>query len=228
MRDGGLARKNRGTSFVTGCDGAFLVPGASRPQGCGGMETWGSNFMTRTSLLILLSTILYSCGRQPPATAAGARAVPEPTPSVCGGKSLRVHFYNVSQALSALVELPDGRKILVDAGDTTVREGCGEDCGVAHKHLMDKLTSDLAGGSIDLMWITHQHSDHMGGAVDILKHFKVTSYADNGRDEEVSEIKAVRAQLKSEHIKPTVVEPGHEQISWQNSGDVRLTGIAPF
>ena len=44
---------------------------------------------------------------------------------------MRIHFYDVSQASAALIELPDGRKILVNAGDEAKRAGCGNDCNVA-------------------------------------------------------------------------------------------------
>jgi competence protein ComEC len=145
----------------------------------------------------------------------------------CGGAPLRVHFYNVSQALSALVDLPNGRHILVDTAESAKRPGCGQPCSGAHQHLVDKLTADLGGGSIDMMWITHQHSDHIGGAVDLLEHFAVKNYVDNGRDLDVPEIKAVREKTTAKRVPVTVVEPGHEQIPLENVGDVKVTGIAP-
>ena len=140
---------------------------------------------------------------------------------------MRVHFYDVSQALAALVELPDGRIILVDAGDEANRAGCGNDCKVAHAHLLDKLKGDLGSSAIDLMWITHTHSDHMGGAVDVLEQFQVLSYVDNGRDKTVAEIKALHDEVKKKHIAATAVSPGQEAIPWQTSAEVKLTAIAP-
>jgi len=47
------------------------------------------------------------------------------------GKPLRVRFYDVGQGLSALVNLPDGRNVLVDAGSTQPRS------------YIDKLERDL-------------------------------------------------------------------------------------
>src|SRR5437868_10960891 len=85
------------------------------------------------------------------------------------GAPLRVRFYDVGQGLSALVNLPDGRNILVDAGSTQP------------KSYHDKLKQDLAGKPLDLLWITHQHVDHIGGADEVLKKVPVKSYVDNGR-----------------------------------------------
>lgn len=156
----------------------------------------------RRLLLVLaaIAALPLACGgpsRNPPAAPASpapgfpatsaASAGPPPTPSAssrgpetlttartraCGGGKLRVHFYNVSQALSALVDLPDGRHILVDTGDSPKRPRCGTVCAGAHSTLVSKLTADLAGQPIDLLWITHQHSDHIGGATDIIERFR--------------------------------------------------------
>jgi competence protein ComEC len=82
---------------------------------------------------------------------------------------LRVHFYDVGQASAALVELPDGRTILVDAGgDRTA--------------LAPKLERDLRGRPISLAWITHPHDDHLNQFKAVLRHARVEVYADNGFD----------------------------------------------
>jgi competence protein ComEC len=145
----------------------------------------------------------------------------------CGGSKLTVHFYDVAQALSALVDLPDGRHILVDTGDGATRAGCGAVCSTAHSHLMSKLRSDLGGRPIDLMWITHQHSDHIGGAADILGHLAVNNYVDNGRDLDVGEIKTARDAATSKGVPITVVEPDHERVPIESGDEVKLTAIAP-
>jgi competence protein ComEC len=53
--------------------------------------------------------------------------------------------------------------------------------------LLDKLRTDLHGAPIDLLWITHKHSDHIGGAPEVLSTFTVGAYVDNGRDARKSE-----------------------------------------
>lgn len=147
---------------------------------------------------------------------------------VCGsGAELRVHFYDVAQALAALVDLPDGRRILVDAADTPDRDYCGSACSRAHAHLLDQLTHDLGGDPIDLLWITHPHSDHIGGAKDVLAQFPVRNYVDNGRDSDDAEIAAVHEEAIARGIPLFVVEPGREQLPLESSGDLKITGIAP-
>jgi len=140
----------------------------------------------------------------PPPSAASALAVP-PAPRLaealmapreprCGGAPLTVHFINVGQALSVLVDLPDGKHILVDTGDS--RPGTQ----AAHKHMMDVLTSDLGNASIDLLWITHQHADHIGGAQNVLNTFKVKHYVDNGTVPRETEISTVHDEAKHDGV----------------------------
>lgn len=144
-----------------------------------------------------------------------------------GGRSLTVHFYDVGQALAALVDLPGGRHILVDAGDSPARPRCGNACADNDRHLLRGLGDDLHGTPIDLLWITHQHSDHIGGAPEVLETFKVGTYVDNGRDDRKSEV--VRAHRAAEKRGTTarVVDPDHPQVPFADAPDVRVTPILP-
>jgi competence protein ComEC len=145
----------------------------------------------------------------------------------CGGQKLAVKFFDVSQGLSALVTLPDGRHVLVDTGDVATRAGCGPTCATAHQHLVQELGTTLGGKPIDLLWITHQHSDHIGGALDLVDKFAVGQYTDNGRDLSEAEIKKTHAALKTKHVTISAVEPGHTQVPIADAGDVKLSAIVP-
>jgi competence protein ComEC len=139
---------------------------------------------------------------------------------------MTVHFYDVGQALAALVDLPDGRHILVDTGDNPHREQC-DDCARKHAHLTDRLRADLGSTPIDILWITHQHSDHLGGAAEILDSFKVGAYVDNGRDANKAEVRRVHDAADKRGVPRSIVDPDRAQIPIANSPDVRLTPIVP-
>jgi competence protein ComEC len=147
----------------------------------------------------------------------------------CGdGKKLRVHFYNVGQALAAMVELPDGKHLLVDTGDK--RDAAGE------KHLVAMLKSDLDNKPIDLLWVTHQHSDHIGGVPRVAAAFRVVEYVDNGTggktkkrtDPPVEEVvearKAVKGQKQPASL--TVIDPSHTTIPLSGVG-YTLSAVVP-
>jgi competence protein ComEC len=138
-----------------------------------------------------------------------------------------VHFYDMGQALSALVELPDGRHILVDTGDNPRRRGCGGSCGSADRHLLDGLGVDLKGAPIDLLWITHQHSDHIGGVPEVLAAFKVLAFVDNGRDVREAEVRRAHDAAAERGTIALVLDPEHRDAPLADSADTRITPILP-
>ena len=140
---------------------------------------------------------------------------------------MTVHVYDVGQALSALVDLPDGRHVLVDAADSPRRPGCGEACATADRHLLDKLRGDLHGAPIDLLWITHEHSDHIGGAPEVLETFEVRTYADNGRDARKSEVVRAHRAAKERGTVVRIVDPDHADAPIPSSADVTISPILP-
>lgn len=168
------------------------------------------------SLRWLVLFTVASCASAP---TAGRVFVPT-APSACGsGRALVVHFYDVGQGLAVLVDLPDGRHILVDTGEDRGR--------TRHNHLLDRLTTDLNGAPIDLLWITHPHSDHVGGAVQVFRRIPVGMYVDNGRDLDHQLIAATRVAAKRAGTQVRIVGPENRSVPLPNSADVRLTAILP-
>jgi len=96
-------------------------------------------------------------GPEPP----GGGEQPKVLPQARGGKKMRVAFYNAGQALAALVALPNGKNILVDAGESPTRAGCGKPCKDWHARVLSGLAKHPGNAQIDLLWITYPHSDHL-------------------------------------------------------------------
>lgn len=140
---------------------------------------------------------------------------------------MTVHFYDVSEALSALVDLPDGRHVLVDTGDGARRAGCGDVCANADRHLIKQLRADLRGARIDLLWITHQHADHVGGAPEVLDTFGVGIYVDNGRDARKPEVRRAHDAADNHGTALVVVDPEHPDMAMGGSHDLTLTPVVP-
>jgi competence protein ComEC len=146
----------------------------------------------------------------------------------CGaGRKMTVLFYDVGQALAALVQLPDGRHILVDTGDSPRRPGCGLPCASTGQHLQDRLPVDLHGAPVDLLWITHQHSDHIGGAPEVLENFNVATYVDNGRDARKAEVRRAHQAAKEHASRVRVVDPEHADAPISDGDDLKITPILP-
>ena len=183
---------------------------------------------SRSALFVVVAAAALSAcgGNKPPpqkVVTGPAHAVEEICPA---GRPMRVRFYDVAQALAVLVTLPDGRKILIDTGDSSKRPGCGIECATANQHLLAALGKD-AGDSIDLLWITHQHSDHLGGVPDILQRFHVGTYVDNGRDMIKPLVDKAHVAADAMQVKVVVVDPSHVGSPIADAAGVRFTPIVP-
>jgi competence protein ComEC len=180
---------------------------------------WGA------ALLVALAGGCSSSPRDIAPVASGA-AVPVVV-AAPSDRSMTVHFYDVGQGLAALVDLPDGRHLLVDTGDRPHRPGCGEVCDEADRRLLTRLHRDLAGAPIDVLWITHGHSDHVGGAPEVLAAFPVGTFVDNGRDGRRAEIRRARSAAEQRHATIVVVDPEHRAFGALDSPGVTVTPVVP-
>jgi len=141
---------------------------------------------------------------------------------------MRVAFVDVGQALAVLVTLPDGSSLLVDTADSPKRAGCSVDCAQADQHLLADLAKLVPDGTIELMWITHQHSDHIGGATEVLQHFKVDTYVDNGRDVIKPMVENVHVAAQALGTKIQTVDTSHTEVPFPKEvPGVKLTAVVP-
>lgn len=76
---------------------------------------------------------------------------------------LRMHFLDVGQGDSILIELPDGKVALIDGGNAA------ESTSTYILRYMNALKIDV----IDYLVVTHVDSDHCGGLTDVVKNKKV-------------------------------------------------------
>ncbi|MCC7538511.1 MAG: DNA internalization-related competence protein ComEC/Rec2 [Deltaproteobacteria bacterium] len=109
------------------------------------------------------------------ALAAAEEARLRPWPAIRGGPldaPLRVTFLDVGQGDSAYVELPDGRNLLVDAGDAYAGE----------RAVVPYLQSRRI-DSLDFLVVTHPHPDHFGGVEAVARALAVRELWDTGQSD---------------------------------------------
>jgi len=81
---------------------------------------------------------------------------------------MHIWFLDVGQGDAILVRTPGGNNVLVDGGPSSV--------------ILEKLADKLPffDGEIDLMILTHPHSDHLNGLVEVLRKYKVNAVLMSG------------------------------------------------
>lgn len=84
-------------------------------------------------------------------------------------KEMKVHFIDVGQGDSILVETPNDKYILIDGG----RPEYG-------KKVLNYLEEQRV-KKLDLIIATHPDFDHIGGLIDVMKRIEVTQIIDSGK-----------------------------------------------
>lgn len=84
--------------------------------------------------------------------------------NISSGSLLKVHFLDCGQADSSFVELPDGKCMLIDAGE--------KDFGSE----LVGFIKELGYNKIDYVVATHPHADHIGGMAEVLNSFDVGAF----------------------------------------------------
>ncbi len=80
-----------------------------------------------------------------------------------GVGELRIHFIDVGQGDCTLIELPDGKRMLIDGGD---------DSGKTKKSVMRYLNA-LDIQTLDYLVVTHTDGDHCGSLEEVFRYKKV-------------------------------------------------------
>ena len=88
---------------------------------------------------------------------------------------LRVTFLDVGQGDAALVELPDGPRLLVDGGPGGARRF---DVG---ERVLAPFLWNRPVGCLDAVALSHWDIDHSGGLAAVLRHFRVGEFWESGR-----------------------------------------------
>jgi len=114
---------------------------------------------------MVVALVMASCT---PTVTEEEATTPEETPTttpILTNEDLEVHFIDVGQGDTILVDLED-TEILIDGG--------GKSPGVV------AYLNDYVDGALEVMVATHPHADHIGGLIAVLNTFEVKEIWHNG------------------------------------------------
>ena len=113
-------------------------------------------------------------------------------------ENLRVHFFDVGQGDSTLIDTPGGRQVLVDGGPD-----------------LDGAINALAGvmspgdRTLDLVVITHMDEDHARGLIEVVDRYDVEAVLMGTADDDAVTGPQWEAALRRKGIEPVPVAAGH-------------------
>lgn len=134
------------------------------------------------------------------------------------GGDLNVHFVDVGQGDACIIEFPDERTMLIDAGDTHTKNK------TALLDYIEENINDAEGNDItyfDFVVLTHPDSDHCGGMYDVLTQYPAktfyrpsvySSYTKNGfTDPDTSIDRTNKNNVKDTAAYGKAIEAGYNQ-----------------
>jgi len=133
---------------------------------------------------------------------------------------LRLWFFDVGQGDGMLIDTPQHQQILIDGGPSEV--------------ILSRLSRALPlnDKEIDLLIITHNHSDHLTGVNAVLQHYQVDQIWLSGAVHTTDTFRQTLKLISDRHISTKTVKAGERIAFGDLSGIVThpledLTGQAP-
>lgn len=113
-----------------------------------------------------------------------------------GSNNLRLYFLDVGQGDAIFMETPVGEQILVDGGPNT--------------KVLNELSKIMPLGdtSIDLVVLSHNHSDHLRGLEEVLKHYEIGEIWISGAIHTTKTFERFLEQIKQAGINTKMVMAG--------------------
>lgn len=131
----------------------------------------------------------------PPVTAPVAVAAVQTT-SVKAGDKLKVSYIDVGQADSILIQIPNGKNVLIDAGNNG-------DATTIVNYLKAQNISRL-----DYVIATHSHEDHIGSMDTVIKTFDIGQVVMPKESSNTKTFRDLLTAISSKNLKPIEAKAG--------------------
>ena len=143
---------------------------------------------------------------------AGAFELFQGTVAITPGEELKVHFLDVGQGDSIIIELPTNETILIDA---SIKDASDK----IIKYLKEENVS-----KIDYVFATHPHSDHIGGMSAVIKAFDIGQIYMPKAVTTTKTYENLLLTIKDKNLKIKTAKAGNTII---DTDDLKLVVLAP-
>ena len=116
--------------------------------------------------------------------------------TVVPGQKLKVSYIDVGQADSILIQIPNGKNVLIDAGNNG-------DANTITTYIKKQNVSKL-----DIVIATHPHEDHIGSMDTVIKTFDIGQVIMPRKDSTTQTYKALITAIQSKGLKITEAKAG--------------------
>ncbi|MCD6312047.1 MAG: MBL fold metallo-hydrolase [Elusimicrobia bacterium] len=135
-------------------------------------------------------------------------------------KLLTITVIDVGQGDCSLIQLPNGKTVLVDAGSG----GIGWNPFDAGSTIVVPFLKKMGVKYIDYIIMTHAHSDHIGGVRPVVKKFDVGTLVDSGFPASEEDYELIMEIAEKKDIKLLEVHAG-DVLNWDR--DCKIKVLSP-
>ncbi|MFJ5767910.1 MBL fold metallo-hydrolase [Lysinibacillus sp. NPDC093210] len=128
---------------------------------------------------------------------------------VAAGHEMRVHFFDVGQGDSILIESPNGKTMLVDGGV----KGAGQQ--------VVSYINELGIDKLDIVVATHPDADHIGGLIPVLNSIPIEQFYDSGKVHTSQTFEEMLSLIDTNNIPYNVPKTG-DSITFDNELEVKV------
>ncbi|MCY9548468.1 MBL fold metallo-hydrolase [Lysinibacillus xylanilyticus] len=129
--------------------------------------------------------------------------------SVTAGHEMRVHFIDVGQGDSILIESPNGKTMLVDGGV----KGAGQN--------VVSYLKELGVKKLDIVVATHPDADHIGGLIPVLNSIDIEQFYDSGKVHTSQTFEEMLTLIDTKNIPYNVPKTG-DSIAFDDDINVKV------
>lgn len=127
-------------------------------------------------------------------------------------ENMRVHFLDVGQADSALIELPNGEVVLIDGGN------------IGDSGFLINYIKGINVEKIDYLIATHPHEDHIGGLPAVVRQFDIGKIYMPKKTANTQIFESLLKEIKNKDLKITEARSGMDIVDDVN---LKLSIVAP-